>query len=133
RCRTAALGRDSKMLYLAGGDARKITCEIVADAWHAGDSVAEVVLRETAGLLAIWLGNVIDLLEPDVIVVGGGVGELMSEWFDFIHAVLPKWSVNQRCGEIPLILGKYKADAGIAGAAALFMSDAARQVVSRRP
>ncbi len=119
RCRAAALGRDSRVLALAGGDPRKITCETVAEAWSYGDTLAEVVLRETAGLLAIWLGNVIDLLEPDVIVVGGGVGELMSEWFDFMRGVLPKWSINQRCREIPLVLAKYKEDAGVAGAAAL--------------
>lgn len=118
RCRSSA-GRDSRMMELAGGDPAKITCETVAEAWRAGDQAADVVLRETAGLLAIWLGNIIDLLEPDVIVVGGGVGELMSEWFDFMRGVLPKWSVNQRCREIPLVLAKYKEDAGIAGAAAL--------------
>lgn len=101
---------------------RVITCEAVADAWHAGDPKAEEVLRETAELLAIWLGNVIDFLEPDVIVVGGGVGELMSNWFDHIRELLPKWSINQRCCEIPLVLARYKADAGIAGAAALCLS-----------
>ena len=118
RCRSAA-GRESRMLGLAGGDPRRITCETVAEAWRMGDPVAEVVLRETAGLLAVWLGNVVDLLEPDVIVIGGGVGELMSRWFEFIRAVLPQWSINQRCREIPLVLAKYKEDAGIAGAAAL--------------
>ena len=102
--------------------AQQVSCEAVAEAWRAGDPVAEDVLRETAGLLAIWLGNVIDLLEPDVIVVGGGVGELMSSWFDFIRGVLPKWSVNQRCREIPLLLANYKEDAGIAGAAALCLN-----------
>ena len=112
----------------AGALAREITCEQVAESWHAGDPIAEVVLRDTATHLAIWLGNVIDLLEPDVIVVGGGVGEMMSEWFDFIRGVLPKWSVNQRCGEIPLLLAKYKANAGIAGAAALCMSAKCEEV-----
>ena len=121
RCRSAR-GRDSKILILAGGDARAITCETVAEAWHEGDQIGEEILRGTAGYLAIWLGNVIDLLEPDVIVIGGGVGELMSEWFNFIRDVLPKWSVNQRAAEIPLVLAHYKADAGIAGAAALCLS-----------
>ncbi len=107
------------MLKLAGGDPAKITGEIVGEAWRAGDPLATEVLRETADLLAIWLGNVVDLLEPDVMVVGGGVGELLSHWFDHIRAELPKWAINQRCQEIPLLLARYKADAGVAGAAAL--------------
>jgi glucokinase len=107
------------MLRLANSDPAAITGEIVGEAWRAGDPMATEVLRETADLLAIWLGNVVDLLEPDVMVIGGGVGELLSNWFDQIRMLLPKWSINQRCREIPLLLARYKADAGIAGAAAL--------------
>lgn len=112
----------SKMLELAGGDISAVTTEMVAEAWRAGDPVAVEVLRETADLLAIWLGNVIDMLEPEVMVVGGGVGELISHWFPHMQEILPKWSINQRCTEIPLKLARYSADAGLAGAAALCLS-----------
>jgi glucokinase len=99
-----------------------ITAKTVAEAWRAGDPVAKQVLQETADLFTVWFGNVIDLIEPDVIVVGGGVGKLVSEWFDYIHEHLPAWSINSRCQEIPLKLAKYGSDAGIAGAAALCFS-----------
>ncbi len=130
RCRSGA-GSESKMMEIAGGDPRQICCETVAEAWRARDAIAEAVLRETASYLAIWLGNLIDLLEPDVIVIGGGVGELMSNWFELIRALLPQWSVNQRCTEIPLVLAKYREDAGIAGAAAMCLG-AKCQVPSTR-
>jgi len=113
----------SKMLELAGGDTGQVTAEIVSDAFRKGDSLASEVLLETAGLLAVWLGNVIDLLEPEVIVFGGGVAALMSTFFGHIRAQLPRWSINQRSQEIPLLLGRYGADAGIAGAAALCRAD----------
>ncbi len=118
RARTRA-SAGSQLLMLAKGEPKSITGEIVGAAWRAGDHVASEVLRETAELLAVWLGNIIDLLEPDVIVIGGGVGELISGWFDHMRQLLPQWSINQRCQEIPLVLAKYRADAGIAGAAAL--------------
>ncbi len=117
------------LLKLAGGNPASITAEIVADAWQAGDSVANEVLRETADLLAIWLGNVVDLLEPDVIVIGGGVSELMSHWFEHISAQLPRWSINQRCCEIPIKLAHYTADAGIAGSAALCLAPASQAAI----
>ena len=67
-------GLDSSLLEsMSGGDKQLINAEMIAKAWRAGDPLASEVLRETADLLSIWLGNVIDLLEPDVIVVGGGV------------------------------------------------------------
>jgi glucokinase len=109
----------SKMLELTGGDPAQVTAEIVGEAFRKGDALASEVLLETADLLTVWLGNVIDLLEPEVIVFGGGVAPLMSAFLGHIRSRLPKWSINQRCGEIPLLLGRYGADAGIAGAAAL--------------
>ena len=35
--------------------------------------------------LAIWLGNIIDLLEPEVIVLGGGLGHLMTSFLSVIR------------------------------------------------
>jgi hypothetical protein len=32
---------------------------------------------------------------------------------------LPQWSINRRAGEIPILMARYGADAGIAGAASL--------------
>jgi glucokinase len=114
--------RSARLLAAAGGAAEKVSTEIVAEAWRDGDSLAREVLEETWDLLAIWLGNIVDLLEPDAIVFGGGIGELASHGFDRIRKSLPQWSINPRCAEIPLLLARYGADAGIAGAAALCLA-----------
>jgi glucokinase len=113
---------ESKLMALAGGNVDNVTAEIVADAFRQGDLLATDVLRETADFLVIWAGNIIDLLEPDVFVFGGGVAQLMSGFFGRIREQLPKWCVNQRSAEMPMVLAKYGADAGIAGAAALYHS-----------
>jgi glucokinase len=123
--------RKSTMLDLALGDPSAITTEIVAQAWRAGDELAQEVLEETSEVITIWLGSVIDLLEPDVIVIGGGVGELVSHWFPQISNWLRDWCINQRCAEIPLKLAKYSADAGIAGAAALCLSSTSVSVATK--
>lgn len=109
----------SKILELAGGSPAQVTAEIVGEAFRKGDALASEVLLETADLLAVWLGDVINLLEPEVIVFGGGVSVLMNAFFGHIRAELPRWSYNQRCQEIPLLFAHYGADAGIAGGAAL--------------
>jgi glucokinase len=120
--------RGARLLALAGGAAENLTAEIVGASWREGDALAGEILGETWDLLAIWLGNVIDLLDPDVIVFGGGVAELASHGFDRIRATLPRWAINPRCGEIPLLLARYGADAGIPGAAALcFVPGASRE------
>jgi predicted NBD/HSP70 family sugar kinase len=42
----------------------------------AGDSLAREALRETVEMLTAWLGNIVDLLDPDVFVIGGGVAAM---------------------------------------------------------
>ena len=118
----------SRISELAEGDLARITAEQVGEAFRAGDALAAEVLRETADLFTVWLGNVIDLLEPDVIVIGGGAAELIVSFFDRIRKQLPQWSTNPRCGEIPLVNAKYGTDAGIAGAAALLSVNRKRGV-----
>jgi glucokinase len=81
--------------------------------------LAAAVLEETADLLTVWLGNVVDWFDPEIMVIGGGVAQLMSSLFDRMRGNLPGWAINPRANEIPLVLARYSADAGIAGAAAL--------------
>jgi glucokinase len=107
------------LIDLASGDVTQISGETVEHAWRAGDPLATNILEETADLIAIWLGNIVDFLEPDVIVVGGGVGTMLSNWYPRIREHLRAWSVNPRAGEIPLVQARYGPDSGIVGAAAL--------------
>ena len=109
----------SAMLDLAQGKIEAVTSEIVGQAYVAKDPLAHEVLQETVELLTAWLGNIIDLFDPDVIVMGGGVAAMLQPFFTEINRLLPSRCVNSRCQEIPLLLAHYKADAGVAGGAAL--------------
>jgi glucokinase len=114
---TANGTQDSVLSRLANGNS--MTTEMVANAYAQGDPVATQTLKETVSLVALWLGSMIDLLEPDVIIIGGGVAAMMKPFFGEIHDLLPGFCMNQRCQEIPLVIACYGADAGIAGGAAL--------------
>jgi glucokinase len=114
-----AAGRSSAILEQAGGHVGRITGEMVGRAYAAGDALAKELLQDTAMFLTVWLGTIVDLLEPDVMIVGGGVAALLQPFFGEIRERLPNWSVNPRSQEIPLVTARYGADAGIAGGAAL--------------
>jgi len=111
--------RASAILELAGGHPDRITSEMVGKAYAAGDPLAKEILQETAVFLTIWLGNIVDLLEPDVMIIGGGAGAMMRPFFGEIWDLLPTWCVNTHCQDIPLVAAHYGGDAGIAGGAAL--------------
>jgi glucokinase len=111
--------RKSKILELAKGNVSAVTSEMVGAAFAEGDAVAREILEETVELLTVWLGNIVDLLDPDVLVMGGGVAAMLKAFFPEIKKKLPEWCVNPRANDIPLLIAHYGADAGIAGGAAL--------------
>lgn len=111
--------RQSAIRDFAQGNIASVTSELVGRAYTAGDALAREILLETAEVLTPWLGNIIDLLDPDVLVMGGGVAAMLQPFFEQIKSGLPSWCVNPRASEIPLLMAHYGADAGIAGGAAL--------------
>jgi glucokinase len=119
RAKISASSAPTKILEMAGGAIDDVKAEHVGQAFHEGDALAAEVLEETADLLTVWLGNVVDWFDPEIMVIGGGVAQLMSSLFDRMRGNLPAWAINPRAHEIPLVLARYSADAGIAGAAAL--------------
>jgi fructokinase len=95
----------------------KTTREIVAD-FTAGDRVALETIARFEDRLARGLSNVINILDPDVIVVGGGVSRL-----DHIYAVLPKLLPQYVFGgeaSTPIVQAKYGDSSGVRGAAWLW-------------
>jgi glucokinase len=115
--------RHSTILELARGNVADVTSEMVGQAYAAGDPLAREILQETVEVLTAWLGNIVDLLDPDVLVMGGGVAAMLRPFFDEIKNRLPAWCVNPRAAEIPLLMAHYGVDAGIAGGAALCSPD----------
>jgi glucokinase len=112
-------GSRSRILDLAGGSLDEVTSQMVGEAYASGDPLADSILRETVEFLSVWLGNIVDLLEPDVMIVGGGVASMLRPFFGEIRDQLPVHCINSRCQEIPIVHAFYGEDAGIAGGAAL--------------
>lgn len=109
----------ARILEFTGGNPDGVTSEIIGKAYSNGDPLAREVLLETVELLSVWLGNMIDLLEPEVIIMGGGASEMLRPFFGEVRERLPRWCVNSRCQEIAIVPAHYGNEAGIAGGAAL--------------
>ena len=112
-------GTSSAMVELAGGNVDAIRGETVGKAFLAGDRFAKELILETVEMLAVWLANMIDLLDPEVIVIGGGAATLYQPFYDQLRERIPLVSINPRAAEVPVISAYYGADSGIAGGAAL--------------
>ncbi|HUO25672.1 MAG TPA: ROK family protein [Candidatus Aquilonibacter sp.] len=120
-------GRSSMLLDLAGGKAEHITGKIIGEAYSAGDPLAIEILSETAELLSFWLGNIVDLLDPEVMIMGGGAAAMLMPFLDEMKKRLTDCCLNSRSGEIPLVPARYGEDAGVAGGAAICFAAARRR------
>ncbi len=88
---------------------------------RAFDGAEEEDFDELVVRLGAWLGGMMSLLDPGVVVIGGGVARLGEALFGRLRAVAPDWSVNPYAREIPIVAGKFTVEAGVIGAAAAFM------------
>jgi glucokinase len=113
-----------------GVDLAAVKSAHLADFYQKDDPIAVQLIDEAARALGAAIGSVINLLSPEVIVIGGGVAGALGEsfreriWEFTQRSVLPRAAENVRC--LPAALGD---DSGIIGAAA-FAHD--RQAVSKR-
>ena len=68
-------GARSTLLEAAGGDAAGITTALVFDAAHAGDALAGSIVDEACQALGAMMGTIVNGLNPEVLIVTGGVVE----------------------------------------------------------
>jgi glucokinase len=111
----------SQILKRAGGSISNVTAETVNKAARSGDQLATEILQAAADHLAIWLGNVIDLLEPEVIIVGGGIGRVMMSFRSRIRRSLKSWAINPGAHRVPILNARYGSQSALAGAAAQWL------------
>lgn len=125
RAREAARQYPESLFLEAAGGIDAISAHHVGDAAERGDPQALAVLEQAGRALGIGLSNVVNIFDPDVIVLGGGViraGEpLLAPARDQMKAM----GLAQRRRPQRLEVGKLGGDAGLVGAAALALSEVA--------
>ncbi len=71
----AHAGRAARMIELAGGDPENVKGEHVTAAAREGDADAIAVFESFAWWVALGVANLVNVLDPAVVVVGGGLAE----------------------------------------------------------
>lgn len=105
--------RDYKV---AGGDAQS-GIEI-AERMSQGEPLATAAFNRYIDRLARSLAHVINVLDPDVIVLGGGVSNIEAI-YPLLPDVLPKYVLGGEC-RTPVVQNRYGGSSGVRGAAWLW-------------
>ena len=120
-CSATGVVRTAKR-YLRQGDTasslrncKELTCKAIFDAAAAGDACAKEILNEVYDNLAEFIANLCTVLDPEIVVLGGGVSKAGAPLLDGITALLPKYAFHA-CAHTPIALAQLGNDAGAVGA-----------------
>ena len=110
---------ESKMLEIAGGDPLKITAKTVFDAKLAGDPTGEELFHRYVSYLSQTIAGLVNFMDPEIILLGGGVSKSGKLLQDAIHEEYPKYVLFNDQPLPRVEIATLGADAGIIGAAML--------------
>ena len=113
-------GRDSVLADLVQQDIMRITSGKLRRAWEAGDKVTRKALKRSCRYLGVGIGSVINLLSPEVVVMGGGVYEALGEQLAPLATRQIEQNAMEAClRNVRIVLAELGDDAVVLGAAVM--------------
>jgi len=96
---------------------KKITAEDVFEAAKQGDSLALKITSEEAELLGSGVANIVSLVNPEIIVLGGSVGANSAILLPQIKTIVERYAQPISSQSVKIVTSQLGADAGLFGAA----------------
>lgn len=120
-CATAVYRGEAPILQkLAGTDLANVRSGALAEAIQKGDKVVEKIVRNAAKQLGTAIGSAVNLLAPDVVVLGGGLVEAMKDIFlDETRDAFAKRAMQSYLKSTEIVAAKLEDNATALGSAAL--------------
>lgn len=123
RVRAALSGGEASMIPgLVDGDESAITGEIIFQAALKGDALALRILDETGRHIGSAVSMVVNLLNPEMVLIGGGVANSGDFIFTGMKEVIQSQSMKNNIENIYIGPAGLGDDCGIVGAATLILS-----------
>jgi glucokinase len=113
-------GAESLLPALVNGRLEDITAATVYEAVVLGDPYANEVMRETAKLLGAGIANMINVLNPDMVVISGGVTRAGDHLFSPLRAEVRKRAFKSAQEACQIVSAQLPGTAGVIGAIGVF-------------
>jgi glucokinase len=115
------VGAVSALRGMVGGDLKKITAQTVYEAAHQGDELALEVVNDTAKFLGVGLANLLNVFNPEVVVVCGGVTLAGDHLFVPLRREVARRAFKPAVQACRIVPGELINTAGVYGAARVFL------------
>ena len=118
-------GAESRLPQYVGGDLRKITAQTVYQAAHDGDDLALEVVNDTAGFLGTAIANLVNVFNPEVVVICGGVTLAGDHLFVPLRREVTRRAFKPAVSVCRIVPCELSGTAGVYGAAKVFLDQRA--------
>ncbi|HVE80091.1 MAG TPA: ROK family protein, partial [Gemmatimonadaceae bacterium] len=117
-------GEVSILTTVVAGRVEDITAQVVYEAAKRGDAVAREVVRDTARFLGAGVANLLNIFNPNVVVIAGGVTQAGDYLFEPLRAEVKRRAFRPAVDACEILAGTLPGTAGMVGAVATFKAQA---------
>jgi glucokinase len=110
----------------------RLTPKIICEAAKKGDPVAQEVVKEVGEYIGVGLANVVNLLNLDRVIIGGGISQAGRVILEPIKASLKRYTLNLGRKGLKVNLSILGARAGLLGSAVLVLEKMEQEVKNER-
>lgn len=108
-------GRPSAMTGLAGGSVEAVTAETVAAAARQNDPLAREIVAGAVTYLGMGVANIVSLLNPEVVVLGGGLFQAPDLFLEPVRREFRRWAQPLAARSVRIEPSALGEDAGLYG------------------
>ncbi|MDT4376316.1 ROK family transcriptional regulator [Blautia coccoides] len=114
-------GNASKIMELVNGDINRIEAKTVFEAAHLGDQMAIQITERAMQYIGIGLANYINLLDPDLIILFGGLTNAGNIFLKKIKEVLRERQMKFAGRQVKLVISQMGENGTAVGSASLVL------------
>jgi glucokinase len=120
--KSACSGNAPELLALSGGKAELVSVDHVLQAAREGSRAARGILENAGGMLGIAIANAVTLLNPQLVIIGGGVGLAAFDLFlPSIQQALRCHALSPAAQAVRIVPSSLGERAGLVGACWVFL------------
>ncbi|OGX31635.1 MAG: hypothetical protein A3E56_03825 [Omnitrophica WOR_2 bacterium RIFCSPHIGHO2_12_FULL_64_13] len=110
-------GQPTMMTELVRGKRDAVTMDVVIQAAHAGDQLAREVIEHSGLQLGIRIASIVNLLNPEVVIVGGGVEKAGAYLLEPVWRAVKRYAYEEPASLVDVVPAKLGDNAVALGAA----------------
>jgi len=120
-------GEGVAILEASGGDLAQVSAKTVFLAAQQGDRLAGELIRQTGCYLGVGLANLVNIFNPELIIIGGGLSNMGERLLEPARGVMRERAYQISASAVRIVPAVLGNDSGLIGAAAWVLRQSARE------